>query len=467
MAQYLFKNVKAIISCDEKDTVYYDADVLTDNEKILRIDGNISATKEMQVIDSSEKFMYPGLINTHHHFFQAFIRNLVTIDRPNMTVMQWLEAVQPTFNMVTDDVVYYASLAAMADLIKHGCTTAYDQHYLFMPGRCDDPITRQMDAASHLGMRFLAGRGGSTLSMEEGSYVPASMCESTDRFIFDCERLIDKYHDPAPFAMRQLVVSPTQPVSCKKETFVEAAKLARRKMVRMHTHLCEGEVDTMLERWGVRSIAWCEAVGFLGPDVWIAHGRETLPFEYAILAENGTGISHCPAPTFYGATEMLDIPALQDAGVLISLGCDGCSTNEGSSMLDALRLGYLMQTFRNVNRNGCPKPYDILKIATVNGARTLGRPELGSLKPGMAADLFMIDVSTLELAGALHDPKNIIPKLGIAGPVWLTMINGNIVFKNGILLGVDEYRLAREGEAVCDRDLRLKCDVFQQFTTHS
>lgn len=466
MAQYLIKNVKAIVSCDENDRVYYDTDVLTDKEKILRIEKHI-ISENATIIDGTDKFMYPGLINTHHHFFQSFVRNLITIDRPNMSVMEWLEAVQPTFSMVTEDVVYYASLAAMADLVKHGCTTTYDQHYLFMSGRCDDPIARQMEAASLLGMRFLAGRGGSTLTVEEGSYVPESMCESTDRFLSDCERLIDQYHDPAPFSMRQVVISPTQPVSCKRETFVEAAKLARQKKVRMHTHLCEGEVETMLDRWGIRSIPWCEKTGFIGPDVWIAHGRETLPSEYPILASNGTGISHCPAPTFYGATEMLDIPAMQEAGVLISLGCDGSATNEGSSMLDALRLGYLMQTFRNSNRQGCPKPYDILKIATVNGAKTLGRSEIGCLKPGMAADLFMIDTSTLELAGALHDPKNIIPKLGITGPVWMTMINGKIVFENGELLGVDEYRLAKEGEAVCDRDLRMKCDVFQRLTAEA
>ena len=299
--QYLFKNVKAIVSCDDHDRVYRDSDVLTDGCQILEIGCDLESSGAA-VIDGRDKFMYPGLINTHHHFFQSFVRNLVTIDRPNMSVMQWLETVQPTFSKVTDDVVYYASLTAMTDLIKHGCTTAYDQHYLFMPGFCDDPIARQMDAASLLGMRFIAGRGGSTLPMADGSFIPDIMCETTDRFLSDCDRLIDAFHDPSPFAMRQVVISPTQPVSCKRETFVEAAKLARVRKVRMHTHLCEGEVGEMVARWGVRSIPWCIETGFFGPDVWIAHGRETLPDEYSILAENGTGISHCPAATFYGAT---------------------------------------------------------------------------------------------------------------------------------------------------------------------
>ena len=457
----LFRNVRAIVTCDAVDNVLYDTDMLVEGPRIVMIGKNLTA-EGARVIDGGDKFMYPGLINTHHHFFQAFVRNLVTIDRPNMTVMKWLATVQDTFKMVNSDVIYYASLTAMADLIKHGCTTAFDQQYLYTPETGKDPIDRQMEAATLMGIRFHAGRGGSTLSVNGGSFVPECMCETTEEYLKDCERLIDIYHDPAPFSMHQIVIAPTQPVSCQKETFVEAVALARARGVYLHTHLCEGEVSTMLERWGKRSIAWCEEIGFLGPDVWIAHGRETLPYEYSILAQSGTGISHCPAPTFYGATEMLDIPSMQKAGIVISLGCDGCATNEGSNMLDTLRLAYLMQTFRNNSHTACPRPYEILKMATVNGAKTLGRDDIGSIEEGKAADLFMVDVGLLEFAGALHDPKNLLPKLGVTGPVWLTMINGRIVFEKGELVGIDERRLAREGEAVCTRVLRDKCDVFKR-----
>ena len=460
MGKTLFKNVKAIVSCDAADKVYYDADLLADGSAIITIGKNIDAP-DAELVDGRDKYMYPGLINTHHHFFQAFVRNLITIDRPNMTVMQWLETVQPIFKMVDADCIYHASLAAMADLIKHGCTTAFDHQYLYTPDTGYTPIDRQMEAASMLGMRFVAGRGGSTLTQKEGSYIPTEMLETTRDFLLDCERLINTYHDPAPYSMRQIVVAPTQPVSCKTETLIEAATLARAKGVRLHTHLCEGEVSTIAARTGMRSIAFCEKIGFLGPDLWIAHGRETQPFEYPVLAEYGVGISHCTAATFYGATEMLDIPALTKAGVVVSLGCDGCSTNEGSSMLDALRLAYLMQTFRNGDRTGCPLPYDILKLATVNGAAALGRSDIGSLEPGKAADLFMVDLGGLEFAGALHDPRNLLPKLGVTGDVWLTMINGRIVYFNREFPGVDERRLAREGEEVCTRVLRRHCDVFK------
>lgn len=461
MKKILFQNAAAIITCDPEDRVYYDSDLLTCGPAIAGIGKAVMPDDETEVIDCKNKYIYPGLINTHHHFFQAFVRNLITIDRPNMTVMEWLETVQPVFKMVDSDCIYYASLAAMADLIRHGCTTAFDHQYLYTKDTGTDPVDRQMEAASFLGMRFMAGRGSSTLSQAEGSYIPPEMLETTAQFLDDCERLIDKYHDSSRYSMRQIAIAPTQPVSCKTETLIEAAAMARKKGVRLHTHLCEGENATIYKRYGMRSIDYCKKIGFLGPDLWIAHGRETIPEELPVLAEYGIDISHCTAATFYGATEPLNIPALSKAGVTVSLGCDGCSTNEGSSMLDALRLAYLMQTFRNSDRKGCPLPYDILKMGTVNGAHSLGRDDIGSLEEGKAADLFIVDIGHLEYAGALHDPKNMLPKLGVTGPVWKTMINGKIVYSDNKFPGINEEELLQKGEEVCTRVLRNRCDVFK------
>ena len=156
--------------------------------------------------------------------------------------------------------------------------------------------------------------------------------------------------------------------------------------------------------------------------------------EYKVLAATGTGVSHCPAPAVPAAS-ILNIKEMQEAGILVSLGCDGSATNDSSNLLDALRMAYLMQAYHTKERGGCVSAYDMLKVATVNGAKTLGRTDLGTLEAGKAADLFMIDTETLELAGALHDPKNLLARVGLTGPVWMTMINGNIVYKDGILKG--------------------------------
>jgi hydroxyatrazine ethylaminohydrolase len=281
------------------------------------------------------------------------------------------------------------------------------------------------------------------------------MRESTDEFIKDCERLIAAYNDPGPFAMSRIVVAPCQPVNCYPETFVESAALARDKGVRLHTHLAEGETEIMQQRWGKRTLAWANDTGFLGPDLWIAHGWELNPAEYAVMAETGTALAHCPAPAVLGGCPIIDMPAMTKAGMTIGLGCDGSATNDSSNLLDTLRMAYLMQCFYTNQRNGAPSPYDLLKMATVNGAKILGCEKLGSLEAGNGADLFMVDTEVLELAGTLHDPANLLAHVGITGSVWLTMVNGKVVWQEGHLAGVeDEKALAAKAEKVCSGALR-------------
>ena len=449
----LIKNAKAIVTCDGSDKVFYDSDMLIEGSAIKAIGKDLQAEGAM-VISAKEKFVYPGLINTHHHFFQTFVRNMMSIDYPNMLVVDWLDKIYPIFQKVNEEVIYYSSLTAMADLVKHGCTCAFDHQYCYTKASGKYLVDRQMEAAELLGIRYHAGRGTNTLPKSEGSTIPDGMLETTDEFIKDCERIIDLYHDPNPFSMRQIVVAPCQPINSYIDTFIESVALARDKNVHLHTHLYEGDRSIIKERWGKTSLEWCNDIGFVGPDVWIAHGWEIEKDEYKFMADTGTGISHCPAPAVLGGFPILDIKAMLNEGVLISLGVDGSATNDSSNLLDSLRMAYIMQAYHSKRRGGCVSPYDMLKVATVNGAKTLGRNDLGSLETGKAADLFMIDTNVLELTGTLHDPKNLLASVGVTGPVWMTMINGKIVYENGHLSGVDEQTLAKKGEQVCTKVLR-------------
>lgn len=456
----IIKNARAIVTCNPGDQVFYDSDLLIEGPQIRQIGKDLPA-EGAQVIDGRDKFVYPGLINTHHHFFQTFVRNLMTIDYPNMLVVEWLDKIYRIFQKIDAEVIYYSSLTAMGDLLKHGCTCAFDHQYCYTRASGKELVDRQMEAAARLGIRYHAGRGTNTLPRSQGSTIPDEMLETTEEFIADCERLIQRYHDPSPFSMRQIVVAPCQPINSYPETFKESVALARSKGVRLHTHLGEGENVIMKERWQKRTLEWCEEIGFSGPDVWIAHGWELRPEEYRRLGETGTGVSHCPAPAVLGGFPILDMKALQQDKVLISLGCDGSATNDSSSLLDSLRMAYLMQAYHSKERGGCLSPYELLKIATVNGAKTLGRDDIGSLEAGKGADLFMINTGVLELAGTLHDPKNLLARAGVTGPVWLTMVNGQVVFRDGQLLGVDEEALAGAGEEVCTRVLRRECEAFR------
>ncbi len=454
----LLKNAKQIVSCDSRDRVYSDSDILIDGQEIVAIGKGLSGGDEE--IDLKGKFVYPGLVNTHHHFFQTFVRNLKTIDYPNMTVPEWLDKIYRIFQIIDSNVIFYSTLTALSDLVKHGCTTAFDHQYCYTKKTGKTPVDRQMEAANIIGIRYHAGRGANTLPRELGSTIPEDMLETTDEFLSDCDRLIAKYHNANPFSMSQIVISPCQPMNSYKETFIESAKLAREKGVRLHTHLGEGENDVMVSKYGMRTLDWCEDIGFIGPDVWYAHCWELSLDEFKKMAGYGTGVSHCPAPAILGGFPILPIKSLLENNVLVSLGVDGSATNDSSNLLDAMRIAYLMQCFFSKERSGSISSYDMLKIATVGGAKTLGRDDIGSIEVGKAGDLFTIDAEALELTGTEHDPRNLIARVGLTGPVDMTIVGGKVVAEKGQLVGVDERKLRAEGEEVCTKVLRENSSAF-------
>lgn len=460
MSEVLIKNAKAIVTCNQTDDLYWDTDILIKDGLIIDIGKNI-IQDGVEVIDGKGKFVYPGLINTHHHFFQTFVRNLLKVDYVNLSVVDWLKEVYSIFKIVDEDVIYYSSLTAMADLIKHGCTTAFDHQYCYTKNSGKFLVDRQMEAAGKLGIRYHAGRGSNTLPESEGSTICNEMLESTDEFLYDCDRLINKYHDASPLSMQQIVIAPCQPINSYKETFIESANLARSKNVYLHTHLGEGENEIMVEKYGKRTLEWCQEIDFVGKDVWYAHGWELTNDEIKTLGKVKSGVAHCPGPAVLGGYPILDMKKFESEGALVSLGCDGSATNDGSSLLDTLRMGYLMQAYNSKSRGGSVTPYEMLKMATVNGAKTLGRDMLGSLEIGKAADLFMIDTDKLELLGALHDPKNIISRVGVTGNVWLTMVNGKTVYKDGMLTGINENEIVIAGQKVFNNSIRDKSIIFK------
>lgn len=446
----LIKNADTIVSCDEEERIYHHSDLLIEDEKIVEIGFKASPDLEKdvdEIIKGKGKIVYPGLINTHHHFFQTFTRSLEQIDYTGMTVIEWLDKIYPIFEKIDDEVIFYSSMTALADLIKHGCTTAFDLQYCYTKNSSKELVDRQMDAAKLLGIRYHAGRGVNTLPKEKGSTIPPGMLETTEEYILDCERLIKKYQDNSDYSMSQIVMAPCQPVNSYKETFEETIKLARKNDVIMHTHLGEGENPIMEERWGMRTLDWCYDLGFVGKDVFFAHGWELTKEEFTRMGKEGIPLSHCPAPAILGGFPILNMVEMLNADVCLSLGCDGAATNDSSSLLDTMRLTYMMQAFYSKERGGNVHPKEILKMATVNGAKTLGREKLGSLKVDNGADLFMIDVEKLEWVGAQHDPYSLIPRSGAIGEVWLTMINGKVVFREG-QLQIDEEKYVEEGKTV-------------------
>lgn len=443
----LIKNADTIVTCDAQDHIYHHCDMLIEDQRIVSIGQNHLPEDNCQVIDAAGKIVYPGLINTHHHFFQSFVRNFESIECYNMSLTEWLDHMYRIFVLMDSEDIYHASLTAMADLVKHGCTTAFDLQYCYTPYTGYAPIDRQMDAAEQIGIRFHAGRGVNTLPGKLGSTIPDGMVETTEAYLNDARRLIRKYHDDSRYSMRQIVLAPCQPMNCYEETFRESVKLAREYGVHLHTHLGEGENQIIRQRYGMDSIDWCKKHGFVGEDVWFAHCWEFGEEEFKRMADLGCGISHCPEAAMLAGAPILPLKRLKELGIPVGLGCDGSATNDGSNLLSCIRTGFLLQAFFSKQRGGSVHAYDLLKAATVNGAKILGRADIGTLEEGKAADLFLIDGMALDLIGAGHEAANLPGRVGIS-EVWLTMVNGEVVYKDGQLTKLNEAEAAKNGQKV-------------------
>lgn len=444
MTGYLLKGCAAVVTGNE---VLRDVDLLTEGPAIKAIGPGLSAPAA-EVIDAAGWFVYPGLVNTHHHFFQCFVRNRVELDWTKLSVIEWLDRIYPIFAQLTEESFYHSSLTAMAELAKHGCTTAFDHQYCFPRKAGKNIVDRQFEAAEKIGLRFHAGRGTNTLPKSEGSTIPDEMLETTDEFLADCERLIDAYHDAGPFSMRQVSLAPCQPVNCYRETFVESIRLARDKGAILHSHVGEGESEVIRARHGMRTVDYLEEMGFCGPDTFYAHCWELTEDELRQLAASGTGVSHCPEPVYLVGAEVTPIPAMEALGVRVGLGCDGAASNDNSNLMHCLHSAYMLQCLVASSRSHkVPEPAAFLRYGTSGGASLLGRTDIGQLVPGMAADLFAIDSRRMDYVGTRHDPESLIPRVGIGMATDMTMVNGKIVWADGAFPGLDEREMVFEAEA--------------------
>lgn len=445
MSTLLLKNLNTLITCDDADQILHNVDVYCEDGWIRAMGEHLPHTADT-VIDGTHYWCYPGLVNTHHHLYQTFSRNLPQVQ--NMELFDWLKTLYEIWKNLDAEVIRLSSLTGMGELMKHGCTTCFDHHYVF-PAGAGDLIGTQFEAASQLGMRMHCSRGSMDLSVKDGGLPPDSVVQTVDEIMADSARLIETYHDPSFGSMRQVALAPCSPFSVSAELLRQSAMLARQYHVRLHTHLCEtkDEENYMLEREGMRPLAFMQTLGWVGPDVWYAHGIHFNDEELKLLAETGTGVCHCPASNMKLSSGIARIPDMLKLGVPVGLGVDGSASNDGSSLMEELRTAFLLHRL-NSSREA-PSGYDFLKIATRGSARLLGRSDIGSLAAGKCCDLFLIDSRRMELVGACYDPKSVLATVGVRGPVDYTVVNGKITVRGGRLACIDEEKTARDAQAKC------------------
>jgi len=416
-----------------------------------------SHTRADQVINVRGKLVMPGLVNTHHHFYQTLTRAIPTAQ--DAVLFDWLKTLYPIWAELTPTDVRVSTQLALTELLLSGCTTSSDHHYLWPNGsRLDD----QFEAADLVGVRFHGARGSMSLGESQGGLPPDRVTEREAAILQDCRRVVESYHDANRFAMRRVVIAPCSPFSVSADLMRESAALARsfgRAMnVHLHTHLAEttDEEAFCLARFGQRPGDYADMLDWTGDDVWHAHCVHLNPAEIQRFAHTHTGIAHCPTSNMRLASGIASVRAMLDAGVPVGLGVDGSASNDSSHMLAEARQALLLQ--RVLGNPAAMTARQAIEIATLGGAAVLGRDDIGALAPGMAADLIAFDLTTIDYAGAaVHDP---VAALIFCAPqkVNLAIVNGRVLVEEGKILGVDLPQLA-ERHNTAARNLLVRAGV--------
>lgn len=434
MSRLLIQNAQYVVSCDEQDNVYKNTNIFIENGVIQWIGPQLAQAD--RVINATGCIAYPGLINTHHHLYQTFSRNLPHVQ--NLELFDWLTALYEIWKKLDSRIIYHSSITGMGELLKTGCTTCFDHHYVFPRGKAAGILDAQFAAAEALGIRFYASRGSMSRSKKEGGLPPDSVVQTVNEILKDSQLAIEKYHNAAPYSMKMLALAPCSPFSVTDDLMKQSALLARSAGVRLHTHLAEtrDEEQYVWERYQMRPLAYMESLGWIGPDVWYAHGIHFNTAELKQLAQTGTGVAHCPVSNMKLSSGVCRIPEMLKLGVPVGLAVDGSASNDGSNLLEELRIAYLLHRLQASNQ--APTGYQLLKMATTGSARLLGRNDIGSLAPGKAGDLFLLDTRRLELVGTQFDPQSLLSTVGWKGSVDYTIVNGLVVVEQGKLTAVDE-----------------------------
>ena len=399
-----------------------------------------------EVLDLRGHLVLPGLVNTHHHFYQTLTRAIPAAQDANL--FNWLKTLYPIWGRMTPEDIFVSTQTALAEMALSGCTTASDHLYIFPNGsRLDDEIA----GAQEIGVRLQASRGSMSLGESQGGLPPDAVVESEETILADSQRLIQKFHNAKAGAFVQIVLAPCSPFSVTRELMKQSAKLARETGVHLHTHLAETEDEQQfcVLKFGLRPVPYMESVDWVGADVWFAHAVYVNGEEVKTFAKHGCGVAHCASSNMRLASGIAPVKEYMAAGVKVGLGLDGSASNDGSHMLAEVRQAMLLSRLKegitgfslsNDPSRRLMTAREALRLGTRGGAAVLGRSDIGSLEAGKCADFFAINLNRLDYAGALHDP---VAAAVFCHPVRAdyTVIGGKFVVRDGHLVTLDEMKL--------------------------
>jgi 8-oxoguanine deaminase len=408
-----------------------------------------------EVLDLKGHVVLPGLVNTHHHFYQTLTRAVPAAQDANL--FNWLTTLYPIWARIRPEDIFTSTQTALAELALSGCTTASDHLYLYPNGsKLDDEIA----AALEIGVRLQASRGSMSLGQSKGGLPPDSVTEDEDFILKESQRLIEKYHDASPGAMTQVVLAPCSPFSVTGDLMKQSAKMAREYGVHLHTHLAETEDEEQfcLQKFGHRPVGYMQEVDWVGDDVWFAHAVWVNDEEIKVFAQHNCGVAHCPTSNMRLASGIAPLKEYRAAGVPVGLGVDGSASNDGSHLLAEVRNAMLVSRVKegitgyslsNDPDRKLMTAREALYLGTRGGAAVVGRKDIGSLEPGKCADFFAVNLNQLGFAG-MHDPVSAVV-FGQPVRVDYTVVGGRFVVKEGQLVTVDEGKLTEKHNKAAKR----------------
>ncbi|MFH9110891.1 8-oxoguanine deaminase [Streptomyces albus] len=447
----------AIATVDAEDTEYATGHLVINGNRIESVgpgdapEGLADVTRR---IDGTGHLLTPGLVNTHHHFYQWITRGLAT----DSNLFNWLVALYPTWARIDEEMVHQAARGSLAMMVRGGVTTAMDHHYVF-PRGAGDLLGAEIRAAAELGVRFTAARGSMDRGESDGGLPPDFAVETLEGALAETEKAIDAHHDASFGSMLHIAVAPCSPFSVSTELMRQGAELARRKGVRLHTHGSETAEEEKFchELFGMGPTDYFESVGWLGEDVWMAHCVHMTDADIEAFGRTGTGAAHCPSSNARLGAGIARVPDMLAAGVPVGLGVDGTASNESGELHTELRNALL------VNRLGAHKEHALdvrtaLRLGTFGGARVLGRAqEIGSLEAGKLADVVLWKLDGLGHS-SIADPVAALV-LGAPAPVTLSLVNGVPVVEDGRLTCADEDDIARGARTEARRLAKIAADA--------
>jgi 8-oxoguanine deaminase len=439
MSTLLLKNIHTLVTMNNSREELRDAAVLIDDNVIEQVGraAELPGTAD-EVIDlKGIHVVLPGLVNTHHHFYQTLTRAIPAAQ--NVDLFNWLKTLYPIWSRLTSEGVYVSAQACAAELMLSGCTTASDHLYIFPNGTTLDDEIR---AVEDIGLRFHASRGSMSVGESLGGLPPDALVESEAHILYDSRRVIEEFHDNSRHAMTRITLAPCSPFSVSRDLMRESADLARSYPgVRLHTHLAENksDVDYSLAKFGLAPGDYAEALGWLGTDVWHAHCVWLSEPSIERFANTGTGVAHCPCSNMRLASGIAPVRKMRAAGVPVGLGTDGAASNDATNLLYEARQALLLARVLALDATAMTAR-EALEIATLGGAQVLGRDDIGCIAPGMSADLIAINLDRAALAGAQHDPVAALVLCQVDA-VDYSFINGRKVVDQGRITTVELPRL--------------------------